>query len=304
MSTKAKLCGVIPAIVTPMDKNGDMDTTLLKKQAEYLISCGVNGLFVCGGTGEGAYLTTEEKIEALRTIKQIKQVQDGSVFTCMAAINSNTRAALAEIEQFASLNPDFFVATAPFYHAMTQKDLYAHYKAIAAAASAPIIVYNIPSTTHNYIELDTVKALSELPNVAGTKDSSGNFVNFSRGLFGERKAGFSWIQGEDYLCAPALLCSGDGMVSGLSNARAEAYVEMYKASVAGDSKKVMACQAQVNDLYRIIHAVGNGNAAIKAATEYYKRGSRYMRTASQTVTDEQYAAVAKVLSEYDAKYGK
>ena len=249
-------------------------------------------------------MTTEEKVEILKTIKQIKQIQDGSVFTCVAAINSNTRATLAEIEMLAPLKPDFFVATAPFYHAMTQKDIYAHYKAIAAAASAPIIVYNIPMTTHVHIELDTVKALSDLSNVVGIKDSSGNFINFSQGLFGAHKVGFSWIQGEDYLCAPALLCGGDGMVSGLSNVRAEVYVKMYKASVAEEPKKVMECQAQVNDLYRIIHAVGNGIAAIKASTEYYKRGLRYMRTASQTVTDEQYAAVGKILTEYDAKYGK
>lgn len=303
MTTTAKLRGVIPAIITPMDENGNIDRSLLRKQADYLISCGVNGLFVCGGTGEGAYLTTDEKCEVMREIKQIPAVKNGSVFTCLAAINSNTRAALAEIRTFAPLKPDFFVATAPYYHAMTQKDLIAHYEAVAQAASAPIIVYNIPSTTHNYIELDTVQTLSKLPNVAGVKDSSGNFIHFSRGLFGERNHGFSWIQGEDYLCGPAMLCGGDGMVSGLSNARAEAYVALYRAAVEGDAESVMHCQAQINNLYGIIHAVGNGNAAIKAATEYYGRGARYMRTSSQTVTSEQYASVSSVLAAHDKTFG-
>ncbi|MPM19469.1 4-hydroxy-tetrahydrodipicolinate synthase [bioreactor metagenome] len=303
MASAVKLGGVIPAIVTPMDEKGNIDLALLKKQAEYLISCGVNGLFVCGGTGEGAYLTTDEKHDVMREIKRIPAVKNGSVFTCLAAINSNTRAAMAEIKALSSLKPDFFVATAPYYHAMTQKDLIAHYESIAQTASAPLIVYNIPSTTHNYIELDTVKTLSKLPNVAGVKDSSGNFINFSRGLFGERTQGFAWIQGEDYLCGPAMLCGGDGMVSGLSNARAEAYVALYRAALAGDTKTVMNCQAQINQLYGIIHAVGNGNAAIKAATEYYGRGARYMRTMSQTVTSEQYAAVSRVLAEYDKVYG-
>ena len=59
--SNCKLHGVIPAIVTPLRPNGDVDEALLRKQTEYLVSSGVNGLFVCGGTGEGAYLTTAEK---------------------------------------------------------------------------------------------------------------------------------------------------------------------------------------------------------------------------------------------------
>lgn len=271
--SNCKLHGVIPAIVTPLRPNGDVDEALLRKQTEYLVSSGVNGLFVCGGTGEGAYLTTAEK---KRVFEVIQETAAGRVFLCLAVINSNTRATLAELEALSICKPDFFVSTPPYYHAMTQQDILSHYAAVTAASTAPVILYNIPSTTHNTIELDTVYALSKLPNVAGIKDSSGNFVPFSRGLFGPRSDQFAWIQGEDYLCGSALLCGGDGMVSGLSNARVEPYVEMYRAYEQGDTDKIIECQRRINFLYRVIHSCGNGNAAIKAVTELARpRGTLY-----------------------------
>lgn len=295
--SNCKLHGVIPAIVTPLRPNGDVDEALLRKQTEYLVSSGVNGLFVCGGTGEGAYLTTAEK---KRVFEVIQETAAGRVFLCLAVINSNTRATLAELEALSTCKPDFFVSTPPYYHAMTQQDILSHYAAVTAASTAPVILYNIPSTTHNIIELDTVYALSKLPNVAGIKDSSGNFVPFSRGLFGPRSDQFAWIQGEDYLCGSALLCGGDGMVSGLSNTRVEPYVEMYRAYEQGDTDKIIECQRRINFLYRVIHSCGNGNAAIKAVTELAGRGARYMRQGSMNLTDEQVAVIAQIMAEYEA----
>lgn len=294
--SKAELRGVIPAIVTPMNEDGSINFGLLEKQTDYLMNAGVNGLFVCGGTGEGAYLTTEEKRDVYHTIRN---VVGSKLFLCLAMINSNTPATLREMKALEDCDADFIVSTTPYYHGATQADILEHYRQVAAQASAPIIVYNIPSATHNNIELDTVLKLVNEKNVAGTKDSSGNFVQFSKGLFSGVRKDFSWIQGEDYLCAPALLCGGDGMVSGLSNAKVEPYVEMYAASLAGDVAKVKACQAKINAMYRIIHSCGNGNAAIKAVTELNGRGSRWMRQKSFTLNDDQIAVIAGIMEEYE-----
>lgn len=294
--SSCKLHGVIPAIVTPMNEDGSVNYDLLEKQADYLMNAGVNGLFVCGGTGEGAYLTTEEKHQIYKTIRGTVGKR---LFLCLAAINSNTPATLREMKALEDCDADFWVATAPYYHGANQLDILEHYRQVAAQASAPVIVYNIPSATHNNIELETVLTLSQLDNVAGTKDSSGNFVAFSKGLFGPRKEGFAWIQGEDYLCAPALLCGGDGMVSGLSNARVEPYVAMYQAHLAGDAAEVARCQARINAMYRIIHSSGNGNAAIKAVTELSGRGSRWMRQRSFTLDDKQIACIRQIMAQYE-----
>ena len=96
--SECKLHGVIPAIVTPMNEDGSVNYGLLEKQADYLMNAGVNGLFVCGGTGEGAYLTTEEKRQVYKTIRATVGKR---LFLCLAAINSNTPATVREMAALA-----------------------------------------------------------------------------------------------------------------------------------------------------------------------------------------------------------
>lgn len=291
-----RLHGIIPAIVTPITRDGMLDVKLLEKQTKYLLDSGVQGLFICGGTGEGAYLKTEEKKQILNTIKNIA---GGSVFLCAALINSNTRAVIEEMKEIEECGPDYIVATAPYYHAASQDDIYEHYRMITEKSKIPVIVYNIPSTTHNYIQPGTIKKISAMENIAGVKDSSGNFMNFTRGLFAREDRKFAWIQGEDYLCGATFLAGGDGVVSGLSNVRVEPYVEMYHAFKNGDTEKIKSCQVQINKLYRLIHKFGNGNAAIKAATEIYGRGSRWMQQMSMSLSDQQMTEAEKILNEYE-----
>lgn len=293
---KGRLKGIIPAVITPVTEDGRLDIKTLEKQTAYLVDAGVQGLFVCGGTGEGAYLKTEEKREVFQAVKS---AASDSVFLCAALINSNTRAVIEEMEAIKDCDVDYIVATAPYYHAASQEDIYEHFQTIAERAKAPLIIYNIPSTTHNYIEPETVKRLSMLENIAGVKDSSGNFMNFSRGVFERCSDKFAWIQGEDYLCGPTFLIGADGVVSGLSNVRVEPYVEMYRAYEAGNQEKIRQCQVQINRLYKLIHLYGNGNAAIKAATEIYGRGSRWMQIKSMTMNDEQMKEIARVLDEFE-----
>ena len=288
--------GIIPAIVTPIDEDGKLNLKLLEKQAGYLLDGGVQGLFACGGTGEGAYLKTEEKRLVFHTLKQMLPEDK---FLCAALINSNTRAVADEIAALGDLEADYIVATAPYYHAASQADILEHYMTIAKKSPVPLIVYNIPSTTHNYIEPETINKLIAVKNIAGVKDSSGNFMNYTRGLFENQNKEFAWIQGEDYLCGANFLAGADGVVSGLSNVRIEPYVEMYEAFLNNDARKIKECQVKINKLYKLIHLYGNGNASIKAATELYGRGSRWMQQSSMSLDDTQMAEIKKILDEYE-----
>ena len=269
---------------------------MLEKQAGYLLDGGVQGLFACGGTGEGAYLKTEEKRLVFHTLKQMLPEDK---FLCAALINSNTRAVIDEIAALRDLEADYIVATAPYYHAASQTDILEHYITIAEKSPVPLIIYNIPSTTHNYIEPETINKLIAVKNIAGVKDSSGNFMNYTRGLFENQNKEFAWIQGEDYLCGANFLAGADGVVSGLSNVRVEPYVEMYEAFLNNDAQKIKECQVKINKLYKLIHLYGNGNASIKAATELYGRGNRWMQQSSMSLDDTQMAEIKKILDEYE-----
>ena len=288
--------GVIPAIISPMTGQGKIDFALLEKQASYLSGAGVHGFFIGGTTAEGAYLSTEEKREIF---KVVRRVTEGRQFLCAAYIEPSTDDVLEQMHALEVTEPDYVVAVAPYYLAMRQEDILQHFRRVAAAAPAPLILYNIPGNTHNPIALETVLRLAQEKNIIGIKDSTGNFIDFSRGVLGRKPEGFIWIQGEDYLDGPSLMVGCDGVVTGLGNARIEPYLRIYQAAREEDWQTVRACQARINVLYGIIRICGNSIAAAKAAAELAGRGSRWMRQRSQSLTDEQIEQVAVILCEFD-----
>jgi len=288
-----KLHGVIPAIITPMDEHGALDTEALGRQAAYLSKAGVHGFFVGGTTAEGAYLSTEE----LRTaFTVVRRASEGRQFLCLASLRASTAMVCAEVEALADLQPDFMVIIAPYYLAASQSDILHHFREILAVSRAPVIVYNIPSTTHNPISLETVLELAREAKVVGTKDSSGDFKAFSRGVLEGCGPGFAWIQGDDYLDGPSLQVGAHGLVTGLGNVRIDDYLAMYRAAQEGDWETVKDCQRRVNRLYGVIRACeGRVIPAIKAAVSLEGRCQPWMRNLSMSPTEADLKAVAGVL---------
>ena len=290
-----KLQGFIPAPLVPLTEQGRVDFRILEKQLEYLVSSGADGLFVNGTTGEGAVLSTAEKRDVL---KAAAGVASGRAFLAAACIQPSTPQVLEEMEAMLPVGPDFVVAVAPYYYAVPQEAVLAHFREVARRSPAPLVLYNIPQCTHNPIALDTVLTLAREANVVGIKDSSGDFVSFCRGLTAERPEGFSWIMGEDYLDGPAMLAGADGIVSGLANVWAAFHAALVRAARAGDRDGVLQNHARVHRLYGIHRAAGGKVIpALKAGAECFGRCGRRMRMGSLSLGDEDAAAVRRVLGE-------
>jgi len=291
---RKKLKGVIPAIIVPLDREGQIDFELLKKQAGYLSSSGVNGFFVNGSTGEGSWLSTDEKTKVYQIVREIKGKEQ---FICAACIQPSTEMVLREIDIFAPLEPDFIVSVTPYYYGVSQDDILWHFKEIAGKSPVPVIAYHIPQNTHNDMSLTTILELTKIDNIAGIKDSSGNFVKFSRACLHEVPNRFSWIQGEDYLDAASLNIGADGMVTGLGNVWIEPYVEMYRSAQSSDFKKVFQMQRKINDLYEIIQITGiKVIPSIKAAVSLLCRSHKWMKMSSQTLNTQEVNLVKEVLN--------
>jgi len=287
--------GVIGALAVPMFEDGEIDYSLLERQAAYYGGSGVRGLFLGGTNGEGAYLTTEEKARILRTVRAA--VPKDKIL-CAACIRPSTREVLAEMKVLGALGPDYIVAVAPYYLAVNQDAILRHFRTLAQASPVPLIPYNIPQNTHNPMSLETIQELAAVPNIAGIKDSSGDFISFTRGVLGPRPGPFTWIQGEDLLDAPSYLLGTKAVVTGLSNVSVEPYVDMWKAARAGDAEGVKTAQRRINEVFRIVPAAGGkGIPAIKAAMELLGRGRRHLRLAALTLDDAEVESVRKVLVE-------
>lgn len=266
--TDKNLCGVIPATITPIRPDGRLDTTVLRKHIDYLIGCGVHGVFLAGTAGEGLFLTAEQRIELYGTVREI--VGDRVALT-VAFIRPDTRSVMVEMrefaQQFGSDGPEYVSAVAPLYYPVDQDGLVTHFESIADAAPAPLIIYNIPGNTHNPLGLGAIKRLSVHRRIAGIKESSGDFALFSQGLM-EQDSGtqFAWLQGKDNHDGHSLVLGAPGLITGLGNVWIEPYVRMYNAFLEGDTQTVISAQCQINALSAAVRSAGSSPIpAIKAA---------------------------------------
>jgi 4-hydroxy-tetrahydrodipicolinate synthase len=293
-SHKKELAGVISAPLIPLSEKGKLDLATLQKQISYLIESGINGLFVNGTTGEGAYLTLEEKLAILRTVKEVAA---GRVFLCAACIQPSTPQVLTELDEVLKIEPDFVVAVSPYYYSLPQDAILRHFREIARRSSVPLIAYNIPQCTHNPLSFDTIQGLAHEENIAGIKDSSGDFVSFGRGLSADFPSHFSWIMGEDYLDGAALLMGARGIVSGLSNVWARYHVELYNAVRAGDKAGALRNNALIHELYGI-HRVTGGKVipALKAGAAFFSRCTPWMKIPGLELSEHETSQVRLVLN--------
>jgi len=296
MKSMKTLQGIIPALITPLKDDGTLDAALLEKQVAYLADAGVDGFFVNGTTGEGPYLSAREKKEVFQIAQRVSA---GRQFLCLACIQPSTQMVLEEIRAFAPLSPDFVVAVPPFYYGAPQEVIYQHYQAIADAAECPLILYDIPSRTQNSLALETVICLLSHPNIAGMKDSSGDFIRFSRGVLGYNTPDFAWIQGEDYLDGASLLLGARGVVTGLGNVWIEPYIKMRDAHRQGNAQAVLQAQQQINAVYEIINVTGKVIPPIKAAAMLLGRSTALMKTPGLTLNADEIAKVKDVLKKVE-----
>lgn len=290
-----ELKGLIPAVIAPLKEDRSLDRGLFEKQVAYLADSGVDGFFINGTTGDGPLLTNQERLETLRIAKE---VSGGRQFLCAASIHPSTEQVLDEIRDFEPLEPDFIVAVAPFYYSVSQKAIIEHFKAIIGATDIPVIVYNIPQCTHNKILYETFLELAELKGVAGIKDSSGDFITFSRWLYSSVVQKTSVVQGEDYLDAPSLNAGAKGLVSGLCNVWVKPYVGMMHASLRGDWTEVNKKQTEIDKLYEIIGTVdGKTLSAIKAGAALMGRSTKWLKIKGDELTKEEIGKVENILKQ-------
>lgn len=287
------LKGVIPALYTPMGENLSIDFAALEKQVNYLSEAGVHGFFVNGTTAEGPLLSTAEKRDV---IISVRKAAGKDKFICAACIQPSTFQVIREMRELEDGKPDFFVAVTPYYFKTSQQDIFMHFKTIAKDSPVPLILYNIPQNTHNPMDLDTVLKLASLDNIAGIKDSSGNFPNFSRGLL-TRPPGFAWIQGEDYLPGAAFLLGAQALVTGLGNIFIEPYLAMYRALESGDCEGIIDGQRAINRLYSVLENwPGRSTAVIKAAGFLLGRGNTRLRAGQAALSEAELLILKDQLS--------
>ena len=271
MTKKPIFEGAATALITPTTPEG-VDFASLGRLIDWQIESGIDALVICGTTGEKSTLDDAEHKEVLRFSLERAA---GRVPMIAGTGSNDARYGIGMTKHACQLGYDGLLVVSPYYNKTTQEGLVANFTAFADAATAPIILYNVPSRTGVNIEPETYAALADHPMIAGIKEASGNISKIveTAALVGDKLALYS---GNDDQIVPLIACGGKGVISVLSNILPGQTSKMCHMAMAGDISGAMALQCKYFKLIRALFSEVNP-IPVKAALHAMGFCENYLR---------------------------
>ena len=252
--------GIIPAMVTPITSEGKINREALRKLTNYLIDGGVHGLFPVGSQGEFYALTFEEKKKVIEVVVEETRGRV-PVYAGTGAITTREAIALTQMAEAAGVSAVSVLT--PFFIHPNETELFEFYSAIAKATRLPVLLYNNPGRTGVSISANLVVRASEIENIVGIKDSSGD-LSLTAEYIRRTDKEFSVLAGRDTLIYGTLCYGGKGAIAATANVAPKVIVEIYEAFKAGDWKRSLEAQFRLAPL-RLAFDLGTFPVVIKEA---------------------------------------
>jgi len=279
--TRSKLRGTGVALVTPFNAKGQIDYNGLEKLINFCVDGGVEYLVSLGTTGESVNLSKEEKHEILNfTIEK-----NAGRLPIVAGFGGNsTHQVIQDMEQYHFNGVDAILSVSPYYNKPTQEGIFQHYKAVAAAAPKPLILYNVPGrTSSNMTAATTLRIAHELENVIGMKEASGDFGQCMQ-LVKNKPKDFLLISGDDNITMGLIAYGFDGVISVVGQAFPKLFTEMVRQALAGDFNKAKELHFKLNDITDMLFAEGNPGG-VKYALELQHICEAHLRLPLVAISD-------------------
>ncbi|MCD7937214.1 MAG: dihydrodipicolinate synthase family protein [Tannerellaceae bacterium] len=256
------LRGVIPPAITPMLDNDTLDLAGLENLLERMIKGGVSGVFILGTSGEAQNLSYAVRKELIRNTCRIVNER---IQVLVGITDTSFSESLSLATVAADHGADALVAAPPYYYAPGQAELVQYYTHLSRNLPLPLFLYNMPTHVKVVIEPQTVRTLSENPQIVGLKDSSANGVYFQKVIHLLRDhPDFSLLVGPEEMLAQSVLMGAHGGVNGGANLCPELYVALYYAAKSRNFEMISALQSQVMDISLALYDIG------KYASSYIK----------------------------------
>jgi 4-hydroxy-tetrahydrodipicolinate synthase len=244
---------LLTAMVTPFDARGKVDYQQARKLALSLLDSGSDGVVVSGTTGESPTLSKEEK---LRLFAETKSAL-GNRGTVVAGTGSyNTKESQELTKEAEKIGVDACLLVVPYYNRPTQQGLWEHFKAIARNTTLPCILYNVPSRTVTSLAADTVIKLSQIDNIVGVKEASGNLGQIAEIIQGTRDD-FLVYSGNDSDTFPILALGGYGVISVASHLVGIQIKDMIERSLDGKTEEAAEIHRRLLPLVNALFIVSN-----------------------------------------------
>ena len=251
--------GVNPALVTPFTRDEEVDEEALRNLLRFILPH-VDGVVPCGTTGEFVNMSPAER----RQVLEICIDEVGNDVPVIAGTGAaSTREAIQLARHAEEAGAVACLVVAPFYLHPADKGIYQHFYEVAKAVDLPIILYNIPQTVDAYIPRQVLEDLSEIENIVGLKDSSGN-LPYTMEVLEMTQGRLDVLIGHDEVVLPALAGGCCGMILASAQVIPEIWQEVLHKVQQGDLEGARQSQMRVQKLARIFVRHGGG-VAVKAA---------------------------------------
>lgn len=288
------LRGIIPPIITPMNEDESVNETELRNQVNRLIQAGVHGLFPFGTNGESYILGEKEKERVLAVVVE-ENAGRVPVYAGSGCVGTKDTIRMSQMSQ--SLGADVLSVITPWFAKASDEELYQHYCAVAKAVTIPVVLYNIPARTGNSLSPALVERLSQVENIVGVKDSSGNFDNMLQYLERTRKReDFVVLSGNDSLIYWNLLAGGSGGIAGCANVYPETMTAIYQRFIKGDLEGARKAQDSIRS-FRNCFKYGNPNTIVKTAVAMLGYPVGKCREPFNQIPEEGIQAIQRVIDE-------
>ncbi len=235
--------GSMTAIVTPF-ADGRIDDDALQKHVDFQISEGIDVIVPCGTTGEAATITTKEHE---RIIKLVVETTSGRALVLAGAGANSTEHAISLTKQAKSAGADGTLQVTPYYNKPPQEGLYQHFRSIAEVIDLPLILYNVPGRTAINMTSETTLRLSNVENICGIKEASGDIEQIKR-IMSERENDFAILSGEDAMNLEIYRSGGNGCISVTANVAPKQVADIWKFFSSGNLAEATRTQKMLEPL--------------------------------------------------------
>ena len=251
------LQGSFVALVTPMNADGRLDFNALGDLIEWHIESGTNGIVAVGTTGESATVSIPEHI---KIIEKTISFTAGRVPVIAGTGANSTQEAIDLTQNAASIGADYTLIVTPYYNKPNQEGLFQHFSKIADSVDIPQILYNVPSRTACDLKPDTVRRLSNHPNIIGIKEAVDDeerlaeLISISQGM--DQKH-FSIFSGDDPTFNHFMSIGGDGVISVTANVAPKLISQLHNFWQENKFEEALNINKKLFNLNRILFVESN-----------------------------------------------
>ena len=276
-----KFKGIFPAFYACYDEEGGISESRTKQFADYLVSKGIQGLYVGGSSGECIYQSLEERKETLRYVAE----QVGHRITLIAHVGAPSTRDSIELAKYAEqLGYDALSAIPPIYFVLPEDSIYHYWTDILESTALPFIIYNIPQTTGYNLSIQLLNRMVQHEKVIGIKNSSMPVMDIER-FKAASPSDFILFNGPDEQFVAGRLMGADGGIGGTYAVMVELFIKADEFISTGDVSRARQIQTDINDIITALCSLnGSMYSAIKEVLKKRQMDIGSVRKPLQPVT--------------------